>query len=157
MNFERLQHRVQRAEQLVEGRANQTLTHWQALRRVWGEAWTPGRIVIAGLVSGFLAGRAEPLKSMTGARWLQMMGSVSSLFASLQAATAASQANVAADTASEAADTAQAVQQEATGQPTSAPTPRTGADVSVEQPTTGAEPEVTAPAPAEAATEVSER
>lgn len=155
MNFERLQHRVQRAEQLVEGRAIQTQTHWRELRRIWGEAWTPGRILVAGLVSGFLAGRAEPMKSMTGARWLQMIGSVSSLFASLQAATAADQANVAADTASEAADTAQAVQEEATGNPSSASAHQAPGEMQPPPP----DPlhDVRAPAPAEAATDVSER
>ncbi len=157
MNFEKLQRRVQRAEQLVEGRMQQTQGHWIMLRHAWGDAWTPGRIVIAGLVSGFLAGRAEPLKSMTGARWLQMVGSVSSLFASLQAATAAGEASVAADTAGEAADTAQAVQENAAMQDAgvaSAPHPAAAPRVAARE---HAEISATAPRPAEAATELSER
>ncbi|GGD33821.1 hypothetical protein [Pseudoxanthomonas indica] len=106
MNFERALRRVEKAEQLVEGRALQTQTHWQEFKSTWREAWTPGRIIVAGLVSGFLSGRAEPMRAMTGAKWLQMVGSLSSLFASVTAATAAGEASTAADEASTAADEA---------------------------------------------------
>lgn len=106
MNFERALRRVEKAEQLVEGRALQTQTHWQEFKSTWREAWTPGRIIVAGLVTGFLSGRAEPLRAMTGAKWLQMVGSLSSLFASVTAATAAGEASTAADEASDAADEA---------------------------------------------------
>lgn len=106
MNFERALRRVEKAEQLVEGRALQTQTHWQEFKSTWREAWTPGRIIVAGLVTGFLSGRSEPLRAMTGAKWLQMVGSLSSLFASVTAATAAGEASNAADEASDAADEA---------------------------------------------------
>lgn len=145
MKFERLQHRVDRAEQLVEGRAMQTQAHWRTLSQVWRDSWTPGRIVIAGLVSGFLAGRAEPLRSMNGARWLQMVGSLSSLFATVQAATAA-------DQATEAADTAQAVQEEQ--EATQAYTPE---EPLVDETFDEEELPLRQPMPAEAATEMSER
>lgn len=145
MNFERLQRRVDRAEQLVEGRALQTRTHWQTLSQVWRDSWTPGRIMIAGLVSGFLAGRAEPLRSMNGARWLQMVGSLSSLFATVQAATAA-------DQASEAADTAQAVQEEQAGSQAYPPE-----EPLVDEAFDEEEIPIRQPMPAEAATEMSER
>lgn len=145
MKFERLQHRVERAEQLVEGRAMQTQAHWRTLSQVWRDSWTPGRIVIAGLVSGFLAGRAEPLRSMNGARWLQMVGSLSSLFATVQAATAA-------DQATEAADTAQAVQEEQ--EATQAYPPE---EPLVDEAFDEEELSLRQPMPAEAATEMSER
>lgn len=145
MKFERLQHRVERAEQLVEGRAMQTQAHWRTLSQVWRDSWTPGRIVIAGLVSGFLAGRAEPLRSMNGARWLQMVGSLSSLFATVQAATAA-------DQATEAADTAQAVQEEQ--EATQAYPPE---EPLVDETFDEKELPLRQPMPAEAATEMSER
>ncbi|WP_203323424.1 protein sip-5 [Pseudoxanthomonas beigongshangi] len=145
MNFERLQRRVDRAEQLVEGRALQTRTHWQTLSQVWRDSWTPGRIMIAGLVSGFLAGRAEPLRSMNGARWLQMVGSLSSLFATVQAATAA-------DQASEAAGTAQAVQEEQAGSQAYPPE-----EPLVDEAFDEEEMPLRQPMPAEAATEISER
>lgn len=151
MKFERLQRRVERAEQLVEGRALQTQTHWGEFKNSWREAWTPGRIIVAGLVTGFLSGRAEPLRAMTGAKWLQMVGSLSSLFASVQAATAADEASTAADQASEAADTAQAVQDDASAPADYAEEPLVDEDF--DQP----EPVITQPRPAEAATEVSER
>jgi hypothetical protein len=106
VNFERALRRVEKAEQLVEGRALQTQTHWREFKDTWREAWTPGRIIVAGLVTGFLSGRAEPLRAMTGAKWLQMVGSLSSLFASVTAATAAGEASTAADEASTAADEA---------------------------------------------------
>ena len=147
MNFERLQRRVDRAEQLVEGRASQTRTHWQTLSQVWRDSWTPGRILIAGLVSGFLAGRAEPLRSMNGARWLQMVGSLSSLFATVQAATAA-------DQATEAADTAQAVQEEQATTQAAASYPE---EPLVDEAFDEEEIPVRQPMPAEAATEMSER
>lgn len=150
MNFESLQRRVERAEQLVEGRALQTQNHWNQFKTNWRDAWTPGRIVIAGLVTGFLSGRAEPMRAMTGAKWLQMVGSLSSLFASVQAATAADEASTAADEASHAADSAQAVQEESDD--VAYPEERR-VDEAFDRP----DIVVTQPRPAEAATELSER
>ena len=103
---------------------------YRHLRNSWREGWTPLRIVAAGLVSGFLVGRAEPLAAVGGARWLQMVGAVSSLFASAQATFAAEQAGDAVDTAEEIA----------TDQAEEAEHPQ----------------HATAPRPAEAATELSE-
>ena len=64
MRFEKLLQHVQRAEQRVELRATHAQLQWATLKQTWREGWTPGRIVIAGLVSGFLAGRAEPLRAI---------------------------------------------------------------------------------------------
>lgn len=147
MRFEQLQQHVARAERRVELRSAQSSLYWTILKDSWREGWTPGRIVIAGVVSGFLVGRAEPLRALTGARWMQMFTAVSSFLATAQAATAA-------ETAEQAADTAQDVQQQAQAD---------GAVVEEED-----EPMVdeafdedrvvaTAPRPAEAATELSER
>lgn len=134
MRFEHLLQRVQRAEQRVELRATHTHVQWHGLTQAWREGWTPARIVIAGLVSGFLVGRAEPLRSLTGARWMQMFSAVSSLLATAQAATAAEQAEHAADAAQDAQE-----------------------EPAVEQSFDEDEVVVTAPRPAEAATELSER
>ena len=101
MRFEKLLQHVQRAEQRVELRATHAQLQWATLKQAWREGWTPGRIVIAGLVSGFLAGRAEPLRAMNGARWMQMFTAVSSFLATAQAAAAAETAEQAADTAQE--------------------------------------------------------
>ena len=50
MNFEGLKNRVDRAEALVEGRLIQTGDRYSALKSSWRQAWTPSRIVIAGLL-----------------------------------------------------------------------------------------------------------
>ena len=92
MNFEALRRRVERAETLVQDRAGETGQQVDSFKRAWREGWTPGRIIVAGLAGGFLAGRMEPSAkltaslrgSLTGARWLQMIGTVSSMLASLR-------------------------------------------------------------------------
>jgi hypothetical protein len=148
MNFEQLRARVERAESLVEGRSEVARCQWSILRQSWREGWTPLRIVVAGAVTGFLVGRSEPLKAMTGSRWLQMIGSISAMITSLQAAAAAEQAE---DAAESAEATAEQAQQDVSGQ---APYPEEplvdeGFDADLHR--------ATQPRPAEAATELSER
>ena len=94
------------------------------------QAWTPGRIVVAGLLSGFLVGRGQPLSRMDGARWLQMASTMSSMFAVLRAA------------AMDAATPAEADAEVAQAAPAQTASPAPGP---------------VQPPPAEAATEVSER
>ncbi|MGE8214213.1 MAG: protein sip-5 [Stenotrophomonas sp.] len=112
MNFEALQRRVRRAEAVVQIRAEETTQSWQQLDRSWRSAWTPGRIIVVGLAGGFLAGKLEPGGAFSGARWLQMIGSVSGLVASAQASVAsvasfaAAAAGMAASHAADAADDA---------------------------------------------------
>lgn len=142
MRFEQLQQHVARAEKRVELRSAQSSLYWTILKQSWREGWTPGRIVIAGVVSGFLAGRAEPMRAMSGARWMQMFTAVSSFLATAQAAAAA-------ETAEQAADTAQDAQQQAEGVADDEPM--------VDEAFDEDEIVVTAPRPAEAATELSER
>lgn len=91
MNFNTLRRRVRRAEAVVQVRMDDTARHWGALEAVWRRSWTPGRIVIAGLAGGFVAGKLEPGRAFSGARWLQMIGSVSGLVASAQASVVAFQ------------------------------------------------------------------
>jgi len=91
MNFNALQRRVRRAEAVVQVRMTETGRHWDALESAWRRGWTPGRIVIAGLAGGFVAGKLEPGGAFSGARWLQMIGSVSGLVASAQASIASLQ------------------------------------------------------------------
>lgn len=138
MKFEALQRRVQRAEWLVDRRIERTRSGWDTFKLSWRAGWTPWRIVTAGLVSGFLSGRVQPMRAADGARLMQMLSTVSTLFATV-AGTAA------AETADAAADAAQAAEAVADG--ASATARRTPV-----QP----EPEATAPRPAEAATELSE-
>ena len=112
MNFERLRLRVERREQLLDGRLSQTQVAYAKLRRNWREAWTPGRILIAGLLAGFVAGHAEPTKAIRrigaigGPQWVRTFSALSGLFASVQAIIAAVTAKSAAKTADQAAETA---------------------------------------------------
>ncbi|KAF1686704.1 protein sip-5 [Pseudoxanthomonas broegbernensis] len=148
MRFELLRQRVERAEQRVAGRIDQAQTQRLALGQAWRRAWSPGRILIAGLLSGFLVGRAEPLSKVGGIRWLQMLGTVSSLLASLQAADAAQQADAAAaDTASPQAGPAPAPASDDAG----------AATADTRAPASDPSGHLRPPAPAEAATEISER
>lgn len=113
MKFEALQRKVARSEQLLAGRAEQTLVRARATKSEWRDAWTPGRIVIAGLVSGFAMGRSDPSRTLrklgqaASPRWLQAITAISGLLASLQAAVAAVTAQDAAETADDAAGDAQ--------------------------------------------------
>lgn len=147
MNFDQLRRRVERAERLVQGRADDTQVHWHTLRRVWREGWTAPRIVVAGLVGGFLAGKLEPAKGRAVAgqatRWVQLFSTVSGMFTALQAQAASQEAERAGDHAERAADTAAVVATGAVAAAPVAPAPR--------------EAPAQAPHPAEAATELSER
>ncbi|MBN6151794.1 hypothetical protein JR065_15720 [Xanthomonas sp. AmX2] len=109
MKFEQLQHRIARAETVLDGRQQQMQAQWGTLKRVWHEGWTPLRIVVVGLGAGFVVGRAEPaaaIGKLGGVRWLQMLSTVSSLVTATRAKEASHQASRAADHAQDAADTA---------------------------------------------------
>ena len=164
MNFDALKRRVERSERLVEGRIEQASEHRACLGRQWRQAWTPGRIIVIGLVGGFLVARARPMRTLgavSATRWVQLATSLSGLVAALQAAWAAQTAESAAQDAEGAADTATAVAGDAAA--TAGTAPPVSADAAVELPPVSARPRRpdpqwdTAPSPAEAATEVSER
>lgn len=148
MRFELLRQRVERAETRVESCMDRAYSHRQVFRDAWRRGWTPGRIVVAGLLSGFLVGRAEPLSKVGGARWLQMLGTVSTMLASMRAAAASEDAGEAADVAANVAVEA-AVQNGAPGPVSAAAAAPAAAGADAQR--------VRAPAPAEAATDVSER
>ncbi|MDQ1091667.1 hypothetical protein QE400_001080 [Xanthomonas sacchari] len=157
MTLRQLQHRIARAESLLEGRQEQARTHWATLQQVWREGWTPWRIVVVGLGTGFLVGRAEPVAvvgKLGGARWLQMLSAVSSLITATTAKNASNDAERASDNAEQAADSAQDAAVDATTAPAPQPTAT---------PTAGPQPwppmasRPGHPAAAEAATDLSER
>lgn len=155
MKFSTLRNRVKRCEQVVAVRLVDTQDNWGVLSQVWRSGWSPLRIIVAGVASGFVVGKLEVPGKVNGARWLQMVGSVSNLFASGQAAFASAMAAHAAQTADDAADSADAAAEkaedvvrpaaEAPRQPAAAPRVQQTPDESV------------GPRPAEAATELSER
>lgn len=174
MNFKQLQRRVERGETLVEGRLQQTRECQGRMSREWREAWTPLRIVVAGLASGLIMGRAEPEKALKqlgklgSPRTLQLVSSMAGLVGSVQAAIAAMTAQSAAETADEAAGTTAEASAEATTATTAQQAPA-GDTAAGTAPASAAEaaprpdrrqPEPhwdSQPSPAEAATELSER
>jgi len=157
MNYRQLRHRVERAERLVQGRADDTEVHYSTLQRVWREGWTPLRIVGAGLITGFLAGKLEPSKGKLVAnqatRWVQMFSAVSGMFTAMQAQHAAEQTEAAGEQAERAADNAESVATRET------PAPARPSPIGYAREAAVPEDDLFARAPqaAEAATEVSER
>jgi hypothetical protein len=106
MGFKQLLTKVQQAEAALEARERRVSAEWQQLKTTWRAAWTPGRLVIAGLVSGFLVGRAQPLRAVArSGQWMQLVTMLSGLFAGGSAQVAAEHAEEAADTAETVADT----------------------------------------------------
>ena len=100
MSFESLIDKVRQAETALEASERQTGANWRQFKLSWQQAWTPGRIVSIGLVSGFLVGRAEPAKRMVrGSGALQMLSALAGLFAGGSAQAAAGHAEDAATTA----------------------------------------------------------
>ena len=97
MRFEQLRLRVEQAERQVAASSDRAEDSRHAFGEAWRRGWSPGRIVVAGLVAGFLVGRAEPLSKVGGARGVQMLGTVSTMLASLRAAAASEQAGESAD------------------------------------------------------------
>lgn len=91
MKLELLINRVRQAEQAVEIREARTRAQWRQLKATWHAAWTPGRIVIAGLAAGFVAGRGKPLRLAGSGGALDLLRAVMPLFVGVQAAQAAAE------------------------------------------------------------------
>lgn len=109
MSFDKLLEKVEQAENAVEARERQVAADWRQFKRSWRASWTPGRIVLGGLVAGFMVGRIEPGKAVaSGTGVLRMLASVGALLASTQAQAAAGEAEEAAETAGNTAETAAA-------------------------------------------------
>lgn len=99
MSFDKLIEKVSQAESALEAQERRMAADWRQLKSSWRAAWTPGRIVIAGLVTGFVTGRAEPLRQAARSGSLvRIVSLLSGLFATATAQVAASDAeNAAAD------------------------------------------------------------
>lgn len=102
MSFEALIQKVKQAEDALESREREGEADWRQFKSTWRAAWTPGRIVVAGLASGFLLGRAQPGKHIGAASTLRLLSALSSVMAISRADDAATQAEDAAETAQEA-------------------------------------------------------
>lgn len=164
MSFDKLLAKVEQAEDALEARERQVAADLRVLGSTWRDALTPTRIVIAGAIAGFLAGRAQPLRtagaiggSLGNARWLQLASSVAGLVGALQAKFAAESAQ---DAAEDAADDVRP--------PTAGESPRAGQDGADTDAADAALPRsgrprrtdpawATQPVAAEAATELSEK
>ena len=114
MSFDALIAKVEQAEQALEARERTASTQWQQVKTTWRESWTPGRIVIAGLASGFLVGRAQPMKLAGSGGLLNLVTALSGMLASGSAQVAAENAEQAADAAG---DVAQVTGDAADGRP----------------------------------------
>ena len=100
MSFESLIDKVKQAECALEAQERQTGADWRQFKASWQAAWTPGRIISVGLVSGFLIGKAEPAKRLVrGGGTLQMLSGLAALFAGGSAQAAAGHADHPADSA----------------------------------------------------------
>ncbi|BDU15301.1 hypothetical protein [Lysobacter auxotrophicus] len=92
--FKQLIAKVHQAEDVVETREREVVADIRHLKSSWLAAWTPWRIVTAGLAAGFLVGRAEPMKAVgKSGGLLQMISMVSTLVASGSAKVAAEEAS----------------------------------------------------------------
>ncbi|AXK72875.1 hypothetical protein DWG18_11685 [Lysobacter sp. TY2-98] len=107
-SFKQLIEKVGQAENALEAKERQVAADWRQLKASWKTGWTPGRIVIAGLVSGFVVGRIEPARGVAkGNSIMQMITALSGLFASATAQHAASHVETVADDVGDVADTVQ--------------------------------------------------
>ncbi len=107
MSFNESIRRVKRAELALDASTRSATDHWRQLHQAWRDAWTPGRIVVAGIASGFVVGRGE-LPKATGAGFINLVTAVSGLFAVVQAGAVAEVAGEAVDQAQQAVDAADA-------------------------------------------------
>lgn len=96
MGFSQLKQKVTQAEKSLEAHERVVASDWRVLKDTWRDAWTPGRIVIAGLASGFVMGKIEPVSRSKASSILNMFTAVGGLFASGTAAGAAEDAKDAA-------------------------------------------------------------
>ena len=106
MSFHALIAKVEQAEQALEARERRASAQWQQVKSIWRDSWTPSRIVIAGLASGFLVGRTKPLRLAGSGGLLNLVTALSGLLASGSAQVAAESAEQAADAAGDTADAA---------------------------------------------------
>ena len=162
MSFESLQAKVARAEDNLEAHERRVAADVRVFGEAWRQAWTPPRLVAAGLAAGFLAGWARPARAITGiepARWLQLAGSLAGLAGSVHAAfNAAGAKEAAADAADEAGDAAAATGGAAAAAAAASPDDRPPpAPPPSERRHVPDAPWDRQPPPAEAATELSER
>ena len=92
MGFDALLSKVKQAEDALETREREAAVRWRQLKGDWRAAWTPGRIVVVGLVSGFVFGRSRALRGGGGSGVLALVRTLAPMLAGLQAGVQTAQA-----------------------------------------------------------------
>lgn len=104
MSFKKLIAKVEQAEHALEAQERAVAADWRQLKGSWKEMWTPGRIIVAGLIGGFLIGRTDPIRGLARSGGLmQLATTLTSLLTSGIAKSAASEAEHAAASAEDIA------------------------------------------------------
>jgi hypothetical protein len=113
MSYKAVKTRVEVAEEALARQLDHTQASWYRLKHVAGEAFTPGRILGTGALTGFLVGFVAPWARMGGTmRIVELATSVANLVGALQAQAAAEEASDVADSASEVVvETAEAMEE----------------------------------------------
>ena len=120
VGFEALIEKVTQAEQALESSERVAASRWDAFKGTWRASWTPGRIVVAGLASGFLVGRAKPMRVAGSGGVLNLVTALAGIFAGTGAQAAAKEAEDAATAAEGAASVAASEPQASMVQPPAA-------------------------------------
>ena len=104
MSFKQLITKVEQAEQALEAQERRAAADWRQVKASWRAGWTPWRIVLAGLASGFVVGKVEPVRKVARSGGvLQLASALAGLFAGGSAQAAAGEAEQAADSAQQTA------------------------------------------------------
>ena len=101
MSFGALIEKVSEAEVMLEAQERRMAADWRQFKHSWRMGWTPARILIAGVSSGYLMGKAG-VAGKTGTGTLQLLTALSGLFAGGSAQAAAGEAEAAANSVQQA-------------------------------------------------------
>ena len=99
MSFEALVEKVRQAETALEAKERQAAADWRQLKATWIASWTPGRIVVAGLVRASSSASANRQEVARGGGACRCCPRCAGLFAGGSAQAAAGEAEEAAETA----------------------------------------------------------
>lgn len=116
MSFEDLQNKVEQAEQALEARERNAAADWRQFIASWRAAWTPGRIVLVGLGSGFVVGKSRSLQASAGTSGMKLLLGISSLLTARSAETSAEVAREAVQSAEATAEVARDTVEEVVGE-----------------------------------------
>lgn len=116
MSFDALRNKVEQAEQALEASERSAAADWRQFGASWRQAWTPGRIVIAGLASGALFGTSRTLQDAGSSGGLKLLLGISSLLTAKSAESSAEVARSAVQSAEATAEVAREAMDEVVGE-----------------------------------------